>query len=120
MHTQNLSHGRVRTGALEVSAQVAGTGTGSRFEATRGESTARGSSGAEPIKERTPRLNWVELLRRTFALDVFACFRCSGRRGVLAHLTAPGEVRAILEHLALRTRPVKLDPAQGPSLLAWC
>ncbi|QSQ24326.1 transposase [Pyxidicoccus parkwayensis] len=27
----------------------------------------------EPRKERTPRLDWAGLLRRTFALDVFAC-----------------------------------------------
>ena len=30
-------------------------------------------------KERTPRLDWAGLLKRTFALDVFACLRCGGR-----------------------------------------
>ncbi len=33
----------------------------------------------EPRKERTPRLDWAGLLRRRFALDVFACLRCGGR-----------------------------------------
>ena len=40
----------------------------------------------EPTKERTPRLDWAGLLRRTFALDVFACVRCGGRRRVLAYV----------------------------------
>jgi hypothetical protein len=39
---------------------------------------------AEPKKERTPRLDWAGLLRRTFVLDIFACGGCGGRRRVLA------------------------------------
>jgi hypothetical protein len=39
---------------------------------------------AETKKERTPRLDWAGLLRKSFALDVFACGRCGGRRQVLA------------------------------------
>ncbi|EPX61523.1 ATP-dependent helicase HrpA [Cystobacter fuscus DSM 2262] len=74
----------------------------------------------EPKKERTPRLDWAGLLRRTFALDVFACASCGGRRQVLAYLTAPGGVRAILEHMELPTRPAKRASAQGPAQLAWC
>jgi hypothetical protein len=69
----------------------------------------------ESTKERTPRLDWAGLLRRTFALDVFACSRCAGRRKVLAYLTAPGGVRAILEHLQLPSPPAKLAPARGPT-----
>jgi hypothetical protein len=39
---------------------------------------------------------------------------------VLASLTAPGGVRAILEHLELPTRPAKRAPAQGlPQLAGW-
>ncbi|RKH68905.1 ATP-dependent helicase HrpA [Corallococcus llansteffanensis] len=54
------------------------------------------------------------------ALDVFACGRCGGRRRVQAYLTAPGGVRAILEHLELPTWPAQLAPAQGPAQMAWC
>jgi len=42
----------------------------------------------EPKKECTPRLDWAGLLRRTFALDVWACVRCGDRRRVLAYLMA--------------------------------
>jgi type II secretory ATPase GspE/PulE/Tfp pilus assembly ATPase PilB-like protein len=34
------------------------------------------------MKERTPRVDQAELLRRTFDFDVFACVRCGGRRRV--------------------------------------
>ncbi|WP_245768692.1 transposase [Stigmatella aurantiaca] len=43
------------------------------------ESPAFGATVEEPRKERTPRLDWAGLLRRTFALEVFACLRCGGR-----------------------------------------
>ncbi len=33
----------------------------------------------ETRKERTARVDWAGLLRRTFVLDVFACGRCGGR-----------------------------------------
>ncbi|WNG41451.1 hypothetical protein F0U61_53015 [Archangium violaceum] len=29
------------------------------------------AASTEPMKEKTPRVDWAELLRRTFALDVF-------------------------------------------------
>jgi Putative transposase/Transposase zinc-binding domain len=73
----------------------------------------------EPPQERTPRLDWAGLLRRSFALDVFACGRCGGRRRVLAYLTAPGGVRAILEHLGLPTLPGRVAPARGPPQNSW-
>jgi hypothetical protein len=36
------------------------------------ESPAFAATVEEPRKERTPRLDWAGLLKRTFALDVFA------------------------------------------------
>jgi hypothetical protein len=36
------------------------------------------------MKERRPRVDWAELLKRTFDFDVLACVRCGGRRRVLA------------------------------------
>jgi hypothetical protein len=43
------------------------------------ESPAFAATVEEPRKERTPRLDWAGLLRRTFALEVLACLRCGGR-----------------------------------------
>jgi hypothetical protein len=38
----------------------------------------------EPMK-KTPRVDWAELLKRTFDFNVFVCVRCGGRRRVLAY-----------------------------------
>ena len=53
-------------------------------------------------------------------VDVFTCACCGGKRRVLAYLTAPNAVRAILQHLALPTRLAQLAAAQGPPQQAWC
>src|SRR5687767_7858733 len=65
----------------------------------------------EAKKERRPRVDGAGLLRRTFGLDVFACSGCGGRRRVLASLTAPDGVDAIVELLAWPSRPALLAPA---------
>jgi len=40
----------------------------------------------EPMKQRRPRVDWAEALRRMFDFDVFACVRCGGRRRLLAYV----------------------------------
>ncbi len=77
------------------------------------ESPAFAATVEEPRKERTPRLDWAGL-RRTFALDVFACLRCGGRRRVLASVKGAGGVSAIVEHLGLPTASAHLAPARAP------
>jgi len=42
-----------------------------------------------------------------------------GRTNRMAYLTAPGEVRANLEHLGLPTLPGRLAPARGPPQNSW-
>jgi hypothetical protein len=78
------------------------------------------AASTEPMKEKTPRVDWAELLRRTFDFDVFACVRCGGRRRVLASVNEAGGVRAILEHLGLPTAGARLAPAHGPLHASWC
>ena len=72
------------------------------------------------MKERTPRVDWAELLKRTFDFDVFACMRCGGRRRVLAYVKGAAGVRAIVEHLGLPTASAHLAPARGPPQSAGC
>ncbi len=67
----------------------------------------------EPMKEKTPREDQAELLRRTFALDVLTCVRCGGRRRVLAYVKEAGGVRAMVEHLGLATEGARLAPARA-------
>ena len=63
------------------------------------------AASKEPMKERPSGVDWAEVLSRTFDLDVFTCVGCGGRRRVLAYLTAPNAVRAILEHLSPAASP---------------
>ena len=84
------------------------------------ESLCLAATVEEPRKERTPRLDWAGLLRRTFALDVFAYLRCGGRRRVLASVKGAGGVRAIVEHLGLPTASAHLAPARAPPQSAGC
>jgi hypothetical protein len=68
-----------------------------------------------PPRPRSTRIHraspWAELLMRVFREDVLAC-ACGGRRVVLAYLTQPGPVKAILDHLGL--------PSTGPSIAPAC
>jgi len=73
----------------------------------------------EPMK-KTPRVDWAELLKRTFDFDVFACVKCGGRRRVLAYVNEAAAVRAILEHLGLPTAGARLAPPRQPPQAAWC
>jgi hypothetical protein len=93
------------------------------LELPQAEEASAGSEAAarkEQMKERTPRVDWAELLKRTFDFDVFACMRCGGRRRVLAYVKGAGGVRAILEHLGLPTASAHLAPARGPPQSAGC
>jgi hypothetical protein len=74
----------------------------------------------ERMKQRPPRADWAELLRRMFDFDVFACTRCGGRQSVLAYVKQARGVRAILEHLGLPTAGASLTPARAPPQDAGC
>jgi hypothetical protein len=63
------------------------------------------------------RIPWGELLMRVFREDVLAC-PCGGRRVVLAYLTQPGPVKAILDHLGLPSTDPPIAPARSSGRLA--
>lgn len=76
-----------------------------------------GAAGSPACRRRYP---WAELLRRVFALDVLRCALCGGRRELIAQITDPSVVRAILESLGLPTVVPVQHPARGPpGLFAW-
>jgi hypothetical protein len=54
---------------------------------------------------------------RVFREDVLAC-PCGGRRVVLAYLTQPGPVKAILDHLGLPSTGPPIAPARSSGGLA--
>ncbi len=71
---------------------------------------SEGASTHAPPPRNRSRIPWAELLLRVFREDVLSC-PCGGRRVVLAYLTEPGPVKAILDHLGLPSTGPPLAPA---------
>jgi hypothetical protein len=63
----------------------------------------------------TPRVDWANLLRRSFDVDVMKCPRCEGRLRVLAVITERDPVQRILAHLGIPTDPPPLARARDPT-----
>ena len=75
--------------------------------------------GADRAPSRPPsrppsRLPWAELLRRVFREDLRVCPRCTGTMQVLATITDPAVVVAILTHLGAPTAPPAVAAARAP------
>lgn len=60
------------------------------------------------------RVPWAQLLRRTFLVDVLRCARCGGKRELIAEVTDPVAIRAILSHLGLDPDDFAPVPARAP------
>jgi hypothetical protein len=74
---------------------------------------AEADGQVEPSEElRERRLCWAELMKRVFEVDVLECPRCGGRRKLIATITEPGVVVAILESLGLPPRAPPPAPAR--------
>jgi len=57
---------------------------------------------------------WAALLRRVFAIDVFACPRCGGRRRLVGVHTGGARLRALLERLGFVSASPAAEPARSP------
>ena len=60
--------------------------------------------------ERPRRLDWAQLLRRAFAIDVRVCPRCQGPMRLISLVESPAVIRRILAHLGLHAAPVRAGP----------
>lgn len=73
------------------------------------------AAGEEVPSERAMRASsWSELMRRVFERDVLECARCQGRLALIAVITQPSVIQAMLECIGLPARPPPLAPARGP------
>jgi hypothetical protein len=69
----------------------------------------------EPPRSASPaRIRWAVLLARIYEVLPLLCPACGGSMKVLAFLTDPPVLSAILLHLDLPHRPPPLAPARGP------
>jgi len=64
--------------------------------------------------ERPSRIRWVQLLARIYEVLPLLCPACGGEMSILAFLTDPPVVGAILLHLGLPHQPPPVTPARGP------
>jgi hypothetical protein len=60
------------------------------------------------------RFTWAELLERVFRIDVLVCNKCGGPRALIAMITQPPVIRAILDALELRVTPPAITKARAP------
>ncbi len=69
----------------------------------------------DPARTASPaRIRWAVLLARIYEVLPLLCPACGGSMKILAFLTDPPVVSAILVHLDLPNRPPPLAPARGP------
>jgi putative transposase/transposase-like zinc-binding protein len=76
------------------------------------ESLCLAATVEKPRKQRTARVDWAGLLRRTFALDVFACARCGGRRAGAG--VCDGPLWGVLDMGAPGTSHAGAEAGPGP------
>ena len=71
---------------------------------------------SEPASSTTSpaRIRWAQLLARIYEVLPLLCPACGGEMRILAFLTDPPTVEAILLHLELPQRPPLLGPARAP------
>ena len=76
-----------------------------------------GATSREIDASRIPgfrRTSWAVLLKRVFLVDALACPKCDGRMKILAVITNPDSVRAILDNLRIPSEAPRCHPARSP------
>jgi len=77
---------------------------------------ANAEPAAEPAHRRAARNTWALLLARVYEVFPLVCPHCGSAMRIIAFLTDPAALRAILAHLGEPTAPPRIAPARGPPL----
>ena len=72
------------------------------------------SRAPQTARNAAARSRWARLLARIYEVFPLRCPDCGADMRILAFLTEPGPVQAILRHLGLPAAPPPLSPARGP------
>jgi hypothetical protein len=86
-------------------------GRASENAAARGPRTSLGDGVVRPGGSR---IEWAQLLRRTYLVDVLAC-PCGGRRVIVSDISEREVIVAILAHLGLPTEAPPVARARSPA-----
>jgi hypothetical protein len=76
-----------------------------------GEPTGGPATAVDHEQRRQRRLSWQRLMARVFALDVLCCPRCQSGMQLIAFVTHPPSIAAILRSIGLPTAPPERTPA---------
>jgi hypothetical protein len=91
------------------------TETPSDIEPSRSATALTPPASDPPRRPATAsRIRWAQLLAHIYDVMPLLCPACSGEMRILAFLTDPPTVSAILIHLELPHRPPPISPARGP------
>ena len=71
-------------------------------------------------RSRRYRMLWAALLKRVFAKDVLTCPDCQGRMKLIATITTPDAIEAILRCVGLPTKPPTIADARAPPQTELC
>ena len=109
-HTLRV-HGVLAPHAAWRSAVIPGR---SEAEADGPTAAGPGAGSGPPAAPRESASRWAALLRRVFAIDVFACPRCGGRRRLVGVYTGGAPLQTLLERLGLEGAPSSTEPSRSP------
>lgn len=70
------------------------------------------ADGEAPAASTRARMNWAQLLKRVFAIDMTTCPQCGGPLTILAAIEDPTVIIKILTHLGLPSRAPPRAPAR--------
>jgi len=84
--------------------------------AAAGEQDARESAAPDAGSSRSRNDTWADLMKRVFAMDVLRC-SCGGARRMIAVITRPDVVRAILHCLDLAPLPAARGPPTDATIV---
>jgi hypothetical protein len=111
--------GRVERNTHDDTSPFVASGEGTSPERVGGDSEnavrnrPRTSLGDGVVKLVGSRIEWAQLLRRIYLVDVLAC-PCGGRRAIVADISASEVVVAILAHLGLPPFAPPIARARSP------
>lgn len=108
---------KLRTQVIALGRRDLDEGVGTATDEDEATQTATSSSvidGPGSSPRRSARIRWAQLLARIYEVLPLLCPSCGGQMRILAFLTDPPVVSAILLHLDLPHRPPRVAPARGP------
>jgi Putative transposase len=107
-------HGVLAPNATWRDAVVPDAAPGIPLARRRNHHHGEDDQATEDPETRSRRYTWAELLLRVFRIDLLECPHCHGQRRVIALITDPPVIRAILTCLDLDPDPPSLHPPRWP------